>query len=342
VPYEDELCGQTEYRGLVVLGDSVTAHFRIPPDMLSPGLIDNTTYAGLVHLAEDEADWPHCSWGTGFDSNEQCPPTPLVMDSLALRLRARNRCNHRDFQNVGVNGCRTGAMAPPDGVITTMHARNGTDQPAWVIYALVGNDVCHGQHNFDVMTTPEEFKKNVLSALDYLNTTLPAGSYVSLVGLVDGRILFNTLHNETHPVGVPYPDLYDYLNCIESSPCWGWMNTNATVRNMTWSEHASQLNAVHAEIASSYTYDNFKMVYMPVPLDDMIAEWVQRGGHARDLIEPVDGFHPSQTANILLVENLWTFMEANLPDALGPVNPNNDLIGKIFGDQGGYGDGDTV
>jgi len=25
-------------------------------------------------------------------------------------MRARNRCNHRDFQNIGVNGARVGSM----------------------------------------------------------------------------------------------------------------------------------------------------------------------------------------------------------------------------------------
>ena len=41
-----------------------------------------------------------------------------------------------------------------------------------------------------------------------------------------------------HPLGVlnsdvQYKDLYDYLNCLEISPCTGWMNSNETLRDLT-------------------------------------------------------------------------------------------------------------
>ena len=35
------------------------------------------------------------------------------MKSIYQRLRERNLCNHRDFQNIGVNGARTTSMQPP-------------------------------------------------------------------------------------------------------------------------------------------------------------------------------------------------------------------------------------
>lgn len=71
-------------------------------------------------------------------------------------------------------------------------------------------------------------------------------------------------------------------------------------------------------------------------LNKVWQDWVASGHKARDLIEPTDGFHPSQTANALLAENLWANISAGFPQAIGQVNPfNNDIIAK-FGDQGGY------
>lgn len=41
-----------------------------------------------------------------------------------------------------------------------------------------------------------------------------------------------------HPLGelnqdVKYKDVYTYLNCLQISPCTGWMNSNATLRDLT-------------------------------------------------------------------------------------------------------------
>jgi len=37
-----------------------------------------------------------------------------------------------------------------------------------------------------------------------------------------------------------------------------------------------------------------------------------------------------------LADKIWEHLEAEKPEWLGPVNPNNDLITQLFGDQGGY------
>jgi len=333
--YEELYCGGTEYRGMLLVGDSATAHFRIPPQMANPKLINNESYAHLLELVQDEADWPHCSWGTGFASDEECPPSPLHVDSLMLRFRSRNRCNHRDFQNIGVNGARTSNVKPPNGNIISMKPRTG-DQPALVIFSLLGNDVCNGHHTFDTMTSPQEFYGNVMDSLHYLDTVLAPNSYVAVMGLVDGRALWNTMHNETHPVGVPYPDFYDYLNCKSTSPCWGWMNSNQTVRDTTWAQHASKLNIVYQQIVQNSTFTNFSLFYIPPNLQLVIDKWVHMGHHARDLIEPVDGFHPSQIGLELLVDFLWRDLSVNFTASIGAENPNNDAIISMFGDQGGF------
>ena len=43
------------------------------------------------------------------------------------------------------------------------------DKPAFVLYALIGNDVCNGHEDtVSDMTTPEEMRANVLSTLAFL------------------------------------------------------------------------------------------------------------------------------------------------------------------------------
>ena len=75
----------------------------------------------------------------------------------------------------------------------------------FVIFELIGNDVCGDDHDFSSMTSPEEFRKNILENWDFLEKTLPKGSHVVTLGVIDGRILFESLKNETHPIGVTYP-----------------------------------------------------------------------------------------------------------------------------------------
>ena len=71
-------------------------------------------------------------------------------------------------------------------------SRNPTeDHPALVIYSMVGNDVCNEQEDtIRHMTSPTEFYENVMGTLEFLETTLPPGSHVILVGLIDGAILY--------------------------------------------------------------------------------------------------------------------------------------------------------
>ena len=65
------------------------------------------------------------------------------------------------------------------------------DRPALVIYSMVGNDVCNEKEDtIPHMTSPKEFYENVMDTLKFLETTLPPGSHVILVGLIDGAILY--------------------------------------------------------------------------------------------------------------------------------------------------------
>jgi len=84
------------------------------------------------------------------------------------------------------------------------------------------------------MTTPKEFRENILKYWQWLDTVLPAGSHMVITGIADGRVLYETLWNLSHPINETYEHVYDFLNCVQVSPCWGWTNNNETARNLTF------------------------------------------------------------------------------------------------------------
>jgi hypothetical protein len=300
--YEELFCSGSDQRGIVLLGDSATAHFHIPPQWMTA---NGWTAAQIASkeaalFAEDELDRPYCAWGTGFANASECPyPFGFTkVESLASRLRERNLCNHRDYQNIGVNGARINHL--PTDLVGAMTRATALDHPALVFVSLIGNDVCNGHAGSGSMTKPAEFEYNARKALARLDTLLPAGSTVLAIGLVDGRVLWDTMHAQQHPLGPNYEAVYSFLSCNEANPCWGWLNSNETWRNFTTSR-AEELNDVYAKIAAEQgpnatesKYDNFKFHYHAVDWPGYIRKYVESGGTATDLIEPVDGFHPSQ------------------------------------------------
>ena len=87
------------------------------------------------------------------------------------------------------------------------------------------------------MTTEEEFRKKITEILEHLDTTLPKGSNLIMTGLADGSILWDLLDGRIHPLGhfrqdVEYGDIYGYLNCLQVSPCHGWMTDDADLRTI--------------------------------------------------------------------------------------------------------------
>jgi acyloxyacyl hydrolase len=337
--YEELLCEGTPQYGFIVLGDSAAAHFHIPPQWMTPAQINNMTYKNMLDIMEDELDWPEESASTGF-MNETWSGHPVgPLNSLYLKMRERNLCMHRDYQNIAVNGARSSAM---NRTIADTMARNQlNDLPVNIGYSLIGNDVCNGHIGLGHMTTPDEFYHNVLGTLEWLDTQLPAGSHLSFMGLVDGRVLYDNMHDRIHPLGelnqdITYTDFYDYMNCLEISPCFGWMNSDAYWRNAT-TERAMELNAMYLEIIANHTFTNFNMTYFDCPMPEVLQIWEASGGQAWQIIEPIDGFHPNQIANAILAEVQWNKYLANHTYLIPPINPNNEQILKLFGDQGGYG-----
>ena len=234
------------------------------------------------------------------------------MASIASKLRARNRCNHRDFQNLGVNGAR--ASSPNIFKQIESAARDHqTDHPALVIYSLIGNDICNGHPGTSAMTPPADFRAHVLQHLAALDDKLPAGSFVLLVGTIDGAAIFDTLHAQQHPLGTSYSSFYDFLNCNDASPCRGWMTSNASDRAAA-SAWSASLRAEYKDIiANPPPYANIELGYVYIDLYQLLANYKATGGAPADMFEAADGFHPSQVTNEMIATMLWDFLETEFP-----------------------------
>ncbi len=336
--YESEWCDLSRRQmGTIVLGDSASAHFHIPPSWVTSKEISSETYKDLLFALENELDWPMLSSSTGFMNSSW--PTSITgkVDSTYLRLRELNLCNHKDYQSIAWNGARAKDMAKE--VAKAFGRSRLHDNPVFLTLSLIGNDVCSGHPNMDHMTTPDKFYEYTLETLKYVDQNVAPGSIVIGMGLVDGRVLYEILAKRTHPIGslhddVTYSTVYDYLNCLQISPCFGWMNSNETWRNRT-TERAFELNKAFKQVLANNTFENFKIFYIDPPLPNAIKDWMKMGRPAWELIEPVDGFHPSQAGNALTTELVFQIL-AQLDGVLPPPNPNNAKIKAKFGDQGGY------
>ncbi|KAM9095641.1 acyloxyacyl hydrolase isoform 2-T3 [Sarcophilus harrisii] len=334
IPYEKKFCEGSEAKGLIVLGDSAAAHFHIPPEWLIAAHMSAQTFSNLPMALSNELDWPQLSGMTGFLNSASRFPD----NSVYLRLRRRNRCNHRDYQNISRNGASSGNLWK---FLGSLSRNQLSDHPAIVVYTMLGNDVCNGKSNTESkMSTPEALRAHVLDTLAFLNSRLPQGSHVVLYGLVDGRFLWDTLHARLHPLGqlnrdVTYRQLYAFLSCLQVNPCRGWMTANKTLRTLT-SQRAAQLSSVLEEIAASAKFTNLSLLYLDYPLREISEEWQRRGGEPWQLIEPSDGFHPSQAASQLAAKFFWDKVLQRRPRALGKENRFNAWIEQLFGDQGGH------
>ncbi|RNF08944.1 putative GPI inositol deacylase precursor [Trypanosoma conorhini] len=331
--YEELWCRNSSPMGVIALGDSVTAHFGIPSGFVTIQELSRAALANITRVIDNEFDWPMLSAITGFaPASDYKPNREGPMRSVYSELVKRNKCNHRDYQNLGVNGASTARLIEMMDFV----ARNRTNsvKPVFVFFSMIGNDVCDRPPG---ATTPAAYYAHLTTALEKAEALLPAGSHVLISPVADGRVLYDEMHNRTHPIGslhqdVTYANFYDFLNCVEVSPCWGWLNTNETVRNATW-KAAQLLNAQIPRILNE-SAAKFKNIQVHA-FDDVIAGTLRAfNGPRWKLIEPVDGFHPSQLGSALLGEYLF-----NKTVDLGivpPVNPFNNDISERFGDQGGY------
>ncbi|KFO26367.1 Acyloxyacyl hydrolase [Fukomys damarensis] len=266
IPYEKKFCEGSQPRGIILLGDSAGAHFHIPPEWLIASQMSVNSFSNLPTALTDEFDWPQLSGATGFlDST-----SGFEEKSIYLHLRKRNRCNHRDYQNISRNG---GSSQNLKKFIESLSRNQQLDHPAIVIYAMIGNDVCNGRADpVPEMTTPEQLYSNVMQTLKHLDSHLPEGSHVVLHGLPNGTFLWENLHDRYHPLGqlnkdVTYAQVFSFLSCLKINPCHGWMSSNKTLRTLT-SERAQQLSDTLKKIAASEKFTNFDLFYMDFAFEE--------------------------------------------------------------------------
>ena len=343
--YEHKFCTKVQKtKGVIAIGDTAMSHFHIPPAWVDPNVLD---FSNAEFVLENELSFPQHSWATGWKniSDEFNMTISGPVRSIYERLKDLDRCAHRFYQNVGVFGARSGNVMD----IVKTASITPEDAPSLITYSLVGMDVCNAKAEKDTianMTTPEDFVANNLAVLQYLDSVLPEGSSVFTTGLLDGRILYDNLATRVHPISgidgiVKYADMYTYLNCLQLSPCVGWMNTNETLRNFT-SKRASDLGAAWgAKVAEvDGTFKNIRVAYGgDFPVAEVVTKWIEQGGEAWQLIEPVDGFHPNQQYQAIASDLLWDKMvtiNQTIPGFLPTRNPHNAEIEAIFKDQGGY------
>lgn len=217
-------------------------------------MMHHGSFDDLLPRIADEFDLPYESAYTAHTN------TSYVSHSIYKKLRKWNLCNNNDFQNIAVNGGDSGNTW---GNIKALKRDQNNDHPVIFFLELIGNDVCGSSPSG--YTPLDKFKENILRLLSWLDTKLPKGSHVVILGLADGDLLFDNLHGTIHPLDVSYDQVYDFLNCLKISPCAGWLNTNHEIRLRTtaWAKKLSQ--EYKNIISEGYTYKNFDFVYYDFP-----------------------------------------------------------------------------
>ena len=170
---------------------------------------------------------------------------------------------------------------------------------------------------------------SICCSLTALDAIVPKGSHVVAVALFDGELLYNTMHALQHPVGTTYQALYDFMNCEEENPCWGWLNSDPIVRANT-TKISNSLNDVYQDIMDTQSFTNFEFIFYSPPWVTLFADYALAGYPLSNLIEPMDGFHPSQAGNALFGQKFYEFLVNEHPEALGPENPYNAEIDALL------------
>eukprot|EP01095_Lingulamoeba_sp_RSL-Kostka_P008463 TRINITY_DN2841_c0_g1_i1.p1 TRINITY_DN2841_c0_g1~~TRINITY_DN2841_c0_g1_i1.p1 ORF type:complete len:560 (+),score=199.81 TRINITY_DN2841_c0_g1_i1:33-1712(+) len=323
--YESTYCAidsNSSIRSVVAFGDSAMAAFHIPVEWISlEGL------ASIPEYALNEFDVPQQSWATGYIES---------VDGLSLlaKITARNQCNFRDYQNLGVNGATMKSFLEYQ-----VDAMVAPEKPGLMVLGMIGNDVC--KRSLSQMTEPSVFQQQFQTGVQNLDKRVVNGTKLITLGLVDGRVLWNTMSNLTHPLGCTYAEFYEFLTCTGNNPCNTWLSPNETQRNLA-SQRAADLSSTISQSLNNQTFvnslKNLDLIYIDFAelLDGIVNFFGDNGLNQALLIEQVDGFHPSPLAHRISAAVIWQILESQHPDFIGNINPYNPAIQTIFGDQGGY------
>ena len=76
---ETELCGGSDAKGIVYIGDSVGAHFHVPPTWFTPSKLTTGILTNVSYVISNEFDWPDVGFATGFRNATQMPD--LIFDN---------------------------------------------------------------------------------------------------------------------------------------------------------------------------------------------------------------------------------------------------------------------
>ena len=68
-----------QYRGIVYIGDSVGAHFHVPPNWFTPSQLTTGILTNVSYVISNEFDWPDVGFATGFRNATQMPE--LIFDN---------------------------------------------------------------------------------------------------------------------------------------------------------------------------------------------------------------------------------------------------------------------
>jgi len=321
--YKELLCANSNQMGVALIGDSAGIFAQIPNEWATAADWNKTTLSTILPTILDQGGHPQFSAYTGYEDEGYHG----TVHSVYKNLYARNKCNFRDYQNLAVSGASSGGTLSNAKLLSR---NQKDDNPLLVIMELAANDVCFGEG-----TQPDQFKTNIINILNHLDTVLPPGSHLFSLGLVNGSMIHEIMGGNTHPMGMSYDVFYDYLNCMDIDLCGGYLTSNLTKIAIT-TAHAMKLNQVYKDIFSTYKAKNYDILHYPFPADIVMQKWKDMGGNPFELLSHVDGFHPSQAFNMLLGDFIWDSIMRDKPEWLGPVNPNNELIEKLFGNQGGY------
>ena len=77
------------------------------------------TFSNFIRNLENELDFPMLSWSTGHRRTEEyAPDVDGPVDSIYMRMRQNNLCNHNDYQNIGVNGASSGDLTKFSNILS--------------------------------------------------------------------------------------------------------------------------------------------------------------------------------------------------------------------------------
>lgn len=164
-----------------------------------------------------------------------------------------------------------------------------------------------------------------------------------LFGLVDGQLLWNQMSHLNHPFSskannITYAQFYQFLTCSGLNPCNTFLNNDINIRNAA-TQRAKELDDILERIAKSKKY-TFEIGYIDFEelLEKAFAQIAKEKRPASDLIDAIDGFHPSiEYGSRVISSILWQILCERYPSFIGlKPNPFNEQIEKLFGNQGGH------